>query len=704
MDNPVSSIFGLFLQLLFYAVVLGVVILFARSIFWFMGLLIGRFFGFIAGIIADLLQLVVNAAGILVHAFIAVVLLVVGSWQAANARAERFGASLASALGCLVAIGAYRPLRLFCLDQIANSMISSLPPAFVDCRRLQIPLLHSISSGPAHGDSSSAPIDSPAGLVSEARSIFDDYTIVDSLPSGGSGARLWVAEPSGRKRRRLMGAPHRVVIKSFDLHGGSTLPSIVRESRALEGARRIGLVLEHQLEAHRFWYVMPYHPGSTLTQMVEVLHRSGKGPGFSGIELSSGLNYVRDLLRTLAHFHQSGLWHKDVKPDNLIVHDGRAHLVDLGLVSSLSSSLTLTTHGTEYFRDPELVRMALRGVKVQEIEGAKFDVFGAGAVLYFILANDFPAQGGLSRFQSPVPPVLDWIVRRAMADYSKRYTSAEEMLADLDAACRNADVWSMLPADLPSLCGRPAPDVAAPGALDALSGAPPLGSPPPPPVVSSRRAGSPSLPPVSGTAGSVPGGQTTRKDRPSPLLVMLGILASISIALGFMGLVSGFSFSSTPVVAIHGSDYPSPDSDWQQEALFLPRSHLAVLALESPDSESQPVILAWSSSALDESEAMNEALEAALHDFSSDGYFYDEVAEPRITQDLQAELQRFPMPVTRHDGSLAPPMGLFRVADRIGLQAFSFLGDDGGIPSFHTYTPNDGEWRLGVRLPAPTVN
>ena len=58
------------------------------------------------------------------------------------------------------------------------------------------------------------------------------------------------------------------------------------------------------------------------------------------------LGYAIDLVRTLDRYHGEGLWHKDVKPDNIIIHDGAAHLVDFGLVSSLRSAMTLTTHGT----------------------------------------------------------------------------------------------------------------------------------------------------------------------------------------------------------------------------------------------------------------------------------------------------------------------------------------------------------------------
>jgi hypothetical protein len=93
--------------------------------------------------------------------------------------------------------------------------------------------------------------------------------------------------------------------------------------------------------------------------------------------------------------------------------------------------MTLTTHGTEYFRDPEMVKLALKGVKVHEVDGVKFDVYGAGAVLYSMVENSFPAHGSLSRISRRCPEALRWIVRRAMADMQNRYGSAREMLADL---------------------------------------------------------------------------------------------------------------------------------------------------------------------------------------------------------------------------------------------------------------------------------
>jgi hypothetical protein len=276
---------------------------------------------------------------------------------------------------------------------------------------------------------------------------FDGYDVVGTLPSGGSGAQLFVARPKAATQQRLLRAgrsvPGEVVIKSFALQAGSTLPQIVRESRALEAASRLGLVCEHQLTNDHFFYVMPYVKGEDLERVTRALH-------------------ARGTLDELGRFHSGGLWHKDVKPANIIVANGRAHLVDFGLVTPLASAMTLTTHGTEYYRDPEMVRLAMQGVKVHEVDGVRFDLYSAGAVLFTMLENSFPAHGSLSRLTKRAPEALRWIVQRAMADLSSRYASAGEMRADLAALAANPKPFELRPADLPSFTRSEAgPNVAA---------------------------------------------------------------------------------------------------------------------------------------------------------------------------------------------------------------------------------------------------
>ena len=293
---------------------------------------------------------------------------------------------------------------------------------------------------------------------------FEGYALRSELPAGGSGARLYLARPTEETRQRYRAAGHvdpgEVVIKSFALVHGSTLPQIVRESRALVAARRLGLVLDHQLSDDSFWYAMPFVPGDDLDVVTRRLHATAEPDGLGRRATQKVLGYASDLCDTLDRFHREGLWHKDIKPSNLIVSGDRVHLVDLGLVTPLASAMTLTTHGTEYYRDPELVRRAIQGVKVCDVDGVKFDLYSAGAVLYSMVENSFPAHGSLSRISKRCPDALAFVVRRAMADIGERYASAAEMARDVRALLAAPDPFHVRPADLPSMA-REAPAAAA---------------------------------------------------------------------------------------------------------------------------------------------------------------------------------------------------------------------------------------------------
>ena len=328
---------------------------------------------------------------------------------------------------------------------------------------------------------------------------FPGYTVLRELARGGSGARLFVAEPDTRTRRKLMFPSGFVVIKSFDFDDGTHAVEMLREGRSLDAARKLGLVLDHEASERRFHYVMRYYEGIDLGRFVRSMHEAAgdevsghEGPGNAGLDrerLVLVASLVRDIVATLRDWHDAGLWHKDIKPENAIVHEGRATLIDLSLVTPLASQMTLTTHGTEYFRDPEMVRQALRGARVSEVDAARFDLYGAGAVLHFVLEGTFPAHGVLSGFRKPSPECLRWIARRAMADFDRRYANADEMLRDLDRAILGGDPAAVRPADLPSMQGTmvPAPPGASPlGATptrafapDAPRATPPTVPPPP---------------------------------------------------------------------------------------------------------------------------------------------------------------------------------------------------------------------------------
>ncbi len=399
-----------------------------RKAFLGLGLAVGHVLRFVRNELVDGVHLagaVLTAVAILP---LAVVNLFIGRWAAARHYGRAVEDEATSALLGLYRIVLGHPLRLVFLGPLLDGFERRRPDVV-----------------------ERAPGAMPRGAKG-AR--FAGYDIYGSLPPGGSGAQLFLARPTEAKRAELREAGHAVpdsvVIKYFGIEAGSTLPQIVRENQALRAASRLGLVLEHELSNDRFFYVMTYVAGEELDKVIHRLHAHAGPLGLNDQELLLVGAYACDLLATLDRFHGEGLWHKDVKPSNLIVADGHVHLVDIGLVTPLAADITLTTHGTEYYRDPDMVRLALQGVKVHEVDGAKFDIYSAGAVIYSMLENSFPAHGSLSRISKRCPEALAWIVRRSMTDMHARYASAREMLRDLTALATAPDPFAVRPADLPS--------------------------------------------------------------------------------------------------------------------------------------------------------------------------------------------------------------------------------------------------------------
>jgi serine/threonine protein kinase len=422
------------------------------------GVVLGRAGGFLRREVRDVVATIGAAltAGVVVP--LALLNLLTGRWQSARHYGNALEDELLSGALSFYRVVIGNPVRFIGLGGLTDGIERRLPDLVA-----QAPSGRRKRGKPGH---------------------FEGYEVTGDLPAGGSGAQLFLARPLPAKTAELRTAgrsvPDEVVIKSFALANGSTLPQIVRESRALEAAKRLGLVLEHELSDERFHYVMPYVAGPGLDAVIRRMHAKASPDGLKDKDFQLVFAYMGDLLETLERFHRGGLWHKDIKPSNLIVAD-RLHLVDLGLVTPLQSAMTLTTHGTEFYRDPQMVRLAMQGVKVHEVDGVKFDIYSAGAVLFNMIENSFPAHGNLSPLTKRCPESLQWIVRRAMADMSQRYGSANEMLADLRALSAARDPFEVKPADLPSLGGSHAPR--------RVAGAPELSS-------SEVRSPAPSLPPV----------------------------------------------------------------------------------------------------------------------------------------------------------------------------------------------------------------
>lgn len=167
---------------------------------------------------------------------------------------------------------------------------------------------------------------------------------------------------------------------------------------------------------------------------------------WSGGRVEIVLRTARQVAAALAHAHQRGVLHRDVKPSNIVVTPaGRAVLVDFGL-AALAGAARVTRTGAQLgslaYMAPEQVRG--RAAEVDE----RTDVYGLGVSLYELLAGKLPYGGedtGAMReaiLLAQAPPVntvnpelsadVATVVAKAMAvEPTERYASAADLERDL---------------------------------------------------------------------------------------------------------------------------------------------------------------------------------------------------------------------------------------------------------------------------------
>jgi serine/threonine-protein kinase len=105
------------------------------------------------------------------------------------------------------------------------------------------------------------------------------------------------------------------------------------------------------------------------------------------LDLRDGLRWLAEVCGALNYAHERGVVHRDVKPTNIMIADGCAVLVDLG-VARLLESTTITTSdafvGTPLYFSPEQAR--------QERAGPESDLYAVGIILYEMAVGCHPFE------------------------------------------------------------------------------------------------------------------------------------------------------------------------------------------------------------------------------------------------------------------------------------------------------------------------
>jgi serine/threonine-protein kinase len=191
------------------------------------------------------------------------------------------------------------------------------------------------------------------------------------------------------------------------------------------------------------YFVMEFVEGKTLYDIMATPPQ-GEGKSFSEAE---ALDIGIQMADALAHAHQRGLIHRDVKPKNIILTpQGVAKLTDLGLARATDDKRAAEmeagkAYGTPYYISPEQIRGDM------DID-FRADIYSLGATLYHLVTGRPPFEGETpasvmhQHLKQPLVPAdhvntalsagVGEIIDVAMAKRREdRYESTEQMLEDL---------------------------------------------------------------------------------------------------------------------------------------------------------------------------------------------------------------------------------------------------------------------------------
>ena len=164
------------------------------------------------------------------------------------------------------------------------------------------------------------------------------------------------------------------------------------------------------------------------------------------------LHFATQIAKALEHAHSRGIIHRDIKPHNIMVlKDGSVKVADFGIAQMASAQSTLTREalGSVHYISPEQAK----GAHVD----ARTDLYSLGVVMYEMLTGRPPFDGDTPvsvaiqhinakaipprQLNPSIPVGLEQITMHAMtADRDKRYSSATEMLEDLEKFRRDPNM------------------------------------------------------------------------------------------------------------------------------------------------------------------------------------------------------------------------------------------------------------------------
>jgi len=214
-------------------------------------------------------------------------------------------------------------------------------------------------------------------------SVVGGVTILRVIADGGMG-RVY----EGRQDK-----PRRAVAVKV-MRPGITSPSMARrfqyEAEVLGRLQHPGIAHIYAAAMHTVagsevpYFVMEYiHDAKPLTEYVTDL----------SLPIRARLELFRTVCQAVAHGHQKGVIHRDLKPNNILVDGaGQPKVIDFGVARATDSDMALTTMqtdvgqliGTLQYMSPEQFEADPNNIDIRS------DVYALGVILYELLAGQPP--------------------------------------------------------------------------------------------------------------------------------------------------------------------------------------------------------------------------------------------------------------------------------------------------------------------------
>jgi WD40 repeat protein len=288
------------------------------------------------------------------------------------------------------------------------------------------------------------------------------YLLVRELGRGGQGT-VWLAHDEGLDRQ--------VALKVLDDGGGwlsqARRERLQREANALARLDHPGIctIYEAELDGPTPFLAMRYVAGETLAARLRRAGERAAAPdaGAAGDVLLAALpdrpariarvlELGERIARALHTAHESGVVHRDVKPQNvMLTADDQPVLLDFGIARLEEGDALVRTRsgellGSMAYLPPE--RLAGHGVAGRDVADRRGDVYALGVTLYECLTGRRPYAGATAaaliaevaagrmcdpcRLNRALPRDLALVLATALEpDPARRYATAANFADDL---------------------------------------------------------------------------------------------------------------------------------------------------------------------------------------------------------------------------------------------------------------------------------